>query len=95
MRISSGEIIDGSRILYPIGRITAASSWHGASLASRSADWQERALDALIQKAQDCEADAIIGLEYEVDSVDAGDIPGAAPLRRVAATGIAVKLARS
>lgn len=94
MRISSGEMIEGSRILYPIGRITAASPWHGEALASRSSDFEEKALDALIRKAEDYEADAIISLDYEVDSVETGEIPGVA-LRRVAATGIAVKLARS
>jgi uncharacterized protein YbjQ (UPF0145 family) len=87
-------MIEGSRILYPIGRITAASAWHGEALASRSSDFEEKALDALIRKAEDCEADAIIGLDYQVNSVAADEVPGVA-LRRVAATGIAVKLARS
>jgi uncharacterized protein YbjQ (UPF0145 family) len=87
-------MIEGSRILYPIGRITAASPWHGEALASRSHDFEEKALDALIRKAEDCEADAIVSLGYEVDSVAADEVPGVA-LRRVAATGIAVKLARS
>ena len=94
MRISSGEMIEGSRILYPIGRITAASPWHGEALASKSHDFEEKALDALIRKAEDCEADAIVSVDYKVDSVEGDEAPGVA-LRRVAATGIAVKLARS
>lgn len=94
MRISSGERIEGSRILYPIGRITAASAWHGEALAAKSHDFEEKALDALIRKAEDCEADAIVSLGYKIDSVEGDEVPGVA-LRRIAATGIAVKLARS
>jgi hypothetical protein len=36
------------------------------------------------------DADAIVSLDFELDSVDCVDI-GGAPLRRLAATGIAVR----
>jgi uncharacterized protein YbjQ (UPF0145 family) len=48
------------------------------------------AVRALIREAEEYEADAIIGLDFEVDSVNCTDI-GGAPLQRVAATGIAAK----
>jgi uncharacterized protein YbjQ (UPF0145 family) len=48
------------------------------------------ALRALIREAEEYEADAIVGLDFEVDRVNCADI-GGAPLQRVAATGIAVK----
>ena len=48
------------------------------------------AVRALIREAEDYEADAIVGLDFELDSVDGVEI-GGVPLRRVAATGLAVK----
>ena len=45
---------------------------------------------ALIREAQEYDADAIVDLGFEVDGVKRIDIDGT-PLRRVAATGIAVK----
>jgi uncharacterized protein YbjQ (UPF0145 family) len=48
------------------------------------------AVRALIREAEEYEADAIVGLDFEVDSINCTDI-GGAPLQRVAATGIAAK----
>ncbi|MGO9672690.1 MAG: heavy metal-binding domain-containing protein [Methylocella sp.] len=97
MRISSTDSIDGGRVLYPIGKIKAASAWHAAQLDSHQVeahqgDWRAMALRELIQRAEDVDADAIIGVDYELDRVDSAEQTGVS-LRRVLATGIAVKLA--
>jgi uncharacterized protein YbjQ (UPF0145 family) len=48
----------------------------------------------LIREAQEYDADAIIGLDFEVDAIKRADLDGA-PLQRIAATGIAVKFAEA
>jgi uncharacterized protein YbjQ (UPF0145 family) len=102
MRISRTDSIDGGRVLYPIGKIKAASAWHAAQIGSddgdahqadaHQGDWREMALRELIQRAEDVDADAIIGVNYELDRVVPAEQTGVS-LRRVLATGIAVKLA--
>jgi len=91
MQVSRTNTLEGGRDHYSIGRIKAAAGWRAvnASEADRLA-----ALEALIREAQEYDADAIIGLDFEVAGVQSADI-GAAPLQRVAATGIAVKFAEA
>jgi uncharacterized protein YbjQ (UPF0145 family) len=90
MRISSTDTIDGERVLYTIGKIEAGTAWHGADGAPRRSDWRELTLRELIRKAEDLDADAVIGLNYEITGVDSVDGPVA--FKRIVATGVAVKL---
>ena len=69
MRISSTDVIEGGRVLYTIGKIKAASAWHAANGAPPQANWRELVVSELIRKAEDIDADAIIGLDYETDSI--------------------------
>ena len=92
MRISSTDSIDGRRVLYPIGKIKAASAWHAAPFEAGQDNWRERALRELIRRAEDVDADAIIDVNYETDRIGPVEQTGV-PLRRVMATGVAVKLA--
>ena len=92
MRISSTDSIDGDRVAYPIGKIKAPSAWHGASIHAHLDNWREMALCELIRRAEDVDADAIIDVNYEMDRVVPAEQTGVS-LRRVLATGIAVKLA--
>jgi len=78
-------------ILVPIGKIRAASDWYGERAHASDATYKENALQNLINAAEDVEADAIVGVKYAVDHVDAGDTPGSAPLQRIFATGLAVR----
>ena len=94
MRISFTDEIEDGRIIHAIGRIKAATAWHASGAQPESGNWKEIALRELIRKAEDFEADAIIGVGYEVDGVQSADL-APVTLQRVAATGIAVKLARS
>ncbi|MCI0466455.1 MAG: hypothetical protein L0Y57_05545 [Beijerinckiaceae bacterium] len=92
MRISSTEAIEGSRVLYAIGTIEAASAWHPANSTPLQEDWREVILLELIRKAEDVDADAIIGVGYRNDASIRIEETGV-NLKRVVATGMAVKLA--
>ncbi len=95
MRISHTGEIEGSRILYAIGRVTAASAWHASGTEPvQGGDWRLVALQRLMVQAADCDADAIIEVDYEVDGVKVTDLADV-PVERVCAKGIAVKLARA
>src|ERR1700716_2197735 len=69
MRISSTDVIEGGRVLYAIGKIKAASAWHAANGAPLQDNWRELVLNELIRRAEDIDADAIIGLDYETDGI--------------------------
>ncbi|TAL81341.1 MAG: heavy metal-binding domain-containing protein [Beijerinckiaceae bacterium] len=92
MRISATNEIEGGRIGAEIGRIEAASTWHATVLDNLEAKLREHALEALIRRAEDVDADAIVGVEY---AVDAGDDmgEGGISMQRIRVRGIAVTLA--
>lgn len=92
MRISATTEIEGGKIGTEIGRIEAASTWHAAINSALETQWREHALRALIRRAEDIDADAIVRVEYEVDAGQPMDEIGAA-LQRVRVKGIAVTLA--
>ena len=91
MQVSHTEELEGGRGHYSIGRIKAASGWRAANGPGAEAD-KQAALQALIREAENYDADAIIGVDFEIDGVRRADIDGTS-LQRVAATGIAVKFA--
>ena len=92
MLISEKDAIEGARVLYPLGRIKATSAWHASGYTPKSDNWRERVLQDLIRRAEDIDADAIVGVDYVVEPVEGRDECGI-ELERVCATGIAVKLA--
>jgi hypothetical protein len=51
--ISSTGAIEGGRVLYTIGKIEVASSWHPEGGAPLQDNWQETILRDLIRKAED------------------------------------------
>ena len=55
------------------------------------ANWRELVVSELIHKAEDIDADAIIDLDYETDSIVPIEGTGV-QLKRILATGVAVKL---
>jgi len=89
--ISSTSAIEGGRILYTIGKIEAASSWHPEGRNPQQKNWREIVLCDLIRKAEDIDADAIVALDYQTDGVIRNAETGVI-LKRIVATGIAVKL---
>jgi uncharacterized protein YbjQ (UPF0145 family) len=93
MQFSPANALEGGRAHHAIGRIKACSGWRGADASPAETD-RRAAVDALVREAQDYEADAIIGLEFEIEGLKSADVDGA-PLQRVAVTGIAVKFAEA
>jgi hypothetical protein len=93
MQVSQTNELEGGRSHYSIGRIKASSGWRAASVFTDEAD-RLAAVRALIREAQEYDADAIIGLDFEIDAIKRADLDGA-PLQRIAATGIAVKFAQA
>jgi hypothetical protein len=89
--ISCTGAIEGGRVLYTIGKIEAASSWHPEGSAPLQDNWRELILRDLIRKAEDIDADAIIGLDYQNDGAIRNAETGV-KLKRIVATGLAVKL---
>jgi hypothetical protein len=60
MRISSTGAIEGGRVLYTIGTIEAASTWHPARGSPLQENWRELILRELIRNAEDIDADAAV-----------------------------------
>jgi uncharacterized protein YbjQ (UPF0145 family) len=94
MRIIYDNDIEGVKVV-PIGRIHAASGWHGRRSAVTQDFYKAKALENLVDVAEDCDADAIIEVDYGIDHADDGDLPGTASLQRVSVSGLAVKLMRA
>jgi len=90
VRITASRQVEGGRIVSEIGRIEAASEWGGEGLTEAR---RASALEKLKELAREYEADAIVGLDFSVDDVQATDL-APLPRRRVSASGVAVKLAR-
>ena len=93
MQVSRTNELKGGRAYYSIGRIKASSGWcavkaHGSGGARLEALW------ALFTETQEFYADAVIDLSFEVEAIRRPDFDGA-PLRRIAATGVAVKFAEA
>lgn len=90
VRVTANRQFEETRIVHEIGRIEAASDWRGKSTVE---DQQQSALRKLKELAAEFEADAIIGLDFQIDDVNTTDLAPLA-LSRVNARGVAVKLAR-
>ncbi len=91
MRTTTNHHIDGGQISAPIARIEAASNWHAGTSLESTESWREHALQNLIRRAEDVDADAIIDVEFQVDG-DVRMVESGISLARIRAKGIAVKL---
>ena len=65
--------------------------WHPENSEPLQTNWRELILRELIRMAEDVDADAIIGVDYQNDGAARIDETGV-KLKRVVATGIAVKV---
>jgi hypothetical protein len=91
VRISFTGTLEGARILYNIGKIEAASAWHPENSDPQQYNWRDLILRELVRTAEDVGADAIIEVDYQNGGVVQIDEIGV-KLKRVVATGIAVKV---
>jgi uncharacterized protein YbjQ (UPF0145 family) len=93
MEVSRTNELECGRTYHSIGRIKASSGWRAPN-ARRSEMDRLEALRALVSEAQEFYADAVIDLSFEVEAIGRPDYEGAT-LRRIAATGIAVRFAEA
>jgi hypothetical protein len=91
VRISFTSTLEGGRVLYNIGKIEAASAWHPENSEPLQHNWRQLILRELIRRAEDIDADAIIGVDYQSGGILRIEETGV-KLKRVVATGIAVKV---
>ena len=91
MQVSFSRALDDKRTQIPIGRVNATTGWRAARGLVADFD-REIALRALVREAEEYGADALVEVSFEIEEVRGPDIDGV-PLRRVTATGTAVRLA--
>ncbi len=91
MRIGSSKDMD-SKTLTPLGRISAVSDWRGASDHIDDNVCRLKALHQLMRAAEDCDADALMDVDYSEEILARTENLGAATLKRICATAVAVKL---
>jgi len=92
VRISFTGTLEGGRVLYNVGKIEAASAWHPENSEPLQPNWRQLILRELIRAAEDIDADAIIGVDYQNGGAVRINETGV-KLKRVVATGIAVRVA--
>ncbi len=90
VRVTAKRQFEETRTIREIGRIEAASEWRGEKSIEAQ---QQAALAKLKELAREFEADAIVGLDFQINDVATTDL-SPLPLHRVNAVGVAVRLAR-
>jgi uncharacterized protein YbjQ (UPF0145 family) len=91
MRVGSSKDMD-ARAVTLLGEISAASDWRAAAEGLDEGVFRLKALHKLMRVAEDCDADAVLDVDYREELLARSENPGSAPLRRVCATAVAVKL---
>jgi uncharacterized protein YbjQ (UPF0145 family) len=91
MRIRSSRDLDQKQVT-PLGKISAVSDWVGASEVGKDDIGRLRALHQLMQAAEDCDADALMDVDYSEEILPRTENPGSSSLKRVRAAAVAVKL---
>jgi uncharacterized protein YbjQ (UPF0145 family) len=91
MHIGSSKDMD-SEDVTPLGTISAASEWHGAGKRFDEDVHRLKALHKLMRAAEDCDADGVLDVIYREELLARSENPASAPLKRVLATAVAVKL---
>jgi len=86
MQVSFSDTLDDGRAHSTIGRVKAVGRWRAAHEPNLATE-RQAALSALMREAEDYGADALVNVRFEIDDIDA------VPLRRVVATGSAVRFA--
>jgi uncharacterized protein YbjQ (UPF0145 family) len=91
MRIGSSKDLK-NQTLNSLGLISAASDWRGGGELADGDASRLKALHELMRIAEDHDADALLDVNYTEEVLPRADYPGAAPLKRVCASAVAVKL---
>ena len=93
MKVSFGGDPDDRRAKTVIGRVKATSRWRVAEGMGSEAE-RKAAIEALMREAAEYGADAVVDVRFEFDDVKGMDMDGVV-LRRVTATGLAVRFAQA
>lgn len=89
MKVSFSHSLASDRAHASLGRLKAMSSWRSAEALVTDFD-RDSALRALVCEAEDFGADALVDVAFSEEIVQGAEI-GARPLRRLVATGEAVR----
>jgi hypothetical protein len=89
MHIGSSKDMDSENVTQ-LGMISAASEWHGAGNRFDENIFRLKALHKLMRAAEDCDADGVLDVIYREELLARSE--NSAPLKRVRATAVAVKL---
>ena len=89
MQVSYSRTLPSDRAHSSLGRLKAMTGWRSAEAPVTDFD-RESALRALVREAEDFGADALIDVAFSEEVVQGPEI-GAVPLRRIVATGEAVR----
>jgi len=90
MRISTSKELD-QRQVTSLGKISAVSDWLGTSEQGKDDISRLRALHQLMRAAEDCDADALVDVDYSEEILSRTENPGSSSLKRVRAAAVAVK----
>jgi hypothetical protein len=91
MQVSFTASLKTDRAQYTIGQVSARAPWRGVDLEIGDTD-REIALRALVREAEEYGADGVVEVAYTIEQCAGGECQGV-KLRRVVATGRAVRLA--
>ncbi len=94
MQVSFAAALDGGRRTIAIGRIRAAAPWRAAGDPGGEAD-RATAIEALRREAEDYGADGVVDVRFEVEGCKGCCEIDGVELRRVTATGLAVRFAEA
>jgi uncharacterized protein YbjQ (UPF0145 family) len=89
MQVSFSSALENDRAHFAIGKVKATTEWRAADKSLADLD-REIALRALVREAEEYAADALVEVSFAVEEV--GPDIGGVPLRRIKATGTAVRL---
>jgi uncharacterized protein YbjQ (UPF0145 family) len=93
MKVSFGSDTEDGRAKTVIGRVKATSRWRAADGMGSEAE-RKAAIEALMREAAEYGADAVVDVRFEFDDIKGTDVDGVV-LRRVTATGLAVRFAQA
>jgi hypothetical protein len=91
MQVSFTASLDTTRAQHTIGRVTAHTPWRCTERALGEVE-RQIAVRALVREAEEYGADGVVEVTFEIEECPGVECEGV-KLRRVVATGRAVKLA--
>ena len=93
MQVTFATDLEDGRAKTVIGTVKATSRWRAGEGMGSEAE-RHAAIEALMREAAEYGADGVVDVHFEIDAVKSHDVDGVA-LRRVTATGLAVRFARA